>query len=121
MILIDTEKIDLAGKILDGVVGAGANNIYGLQFTLTEETEKEARIEAYEKATSNARAKADGIAKGLNVRITGIKSISDSSVDFYPIYRDFAVAEASVGTDGVQVASGDVDVTARISVSYKFR
>ena len=121
MIRIDTEKIDLTGKILDGVVNAGANNVYGLQFTLTEETEKEARVEAYEKATLNARAKADGIANGLGVKITGVKSISDSSFDFYPVYRDFAVAEVGKGTDEIQVASGDVDVTASVTVSYKFR
>jgi len=121
MIRIDTEKIDLTGKILDGVVNAGANNVYGLQFTLTEETEKEARVEAYEKATLNARAKADGIANGLGVKITGVKSISDSSFDFYPVYRDFAVAEVGKGTDEIQVASGDVDVTAIVTVSYKFR
>ena len=114
-------KLILQERFIDGVVNAGANNVYGLQFTLTEETEKKARVEAYEKATLNAGAKADGIANGLGVKITGVKSISDSSFDFYPVYRDFAVAEVGKGTDEIQVASGDVDVTASVTVSYKFR
>jgi len=109
----------LQERFIDGVVNAGANNIYGLQFTLTEDVENEARTEAYEKATQKARIKAEGIARGLEVQITGVKSISDSSFDFYPVMRD--VAYALEDAKSVDVASGDVDVTASVTVSYSFR
>jgi hypothetical protein len=118
-IKIDTEKIDLAGDILDKAIESGANQIYGLQFSLKEETEKSAREEAYKKASENARLKAEAIAKGLGVKITKIVKITDSSVDYYPLLRDVAYAEDS--TIKVEVNPGEVTVTASISVSYGFK
>ena len=119
-IKVDTEKIDLTGDILDKSIESGANQIYGLQFTLKDETEKLAREEAYKKASENARLKADAIADGLGVKITKIAKITDSTVDYYPMFKDVSYAEGA-SISSIDVNPGDVTVTASISVSYGFR
>ena len=120
-IKIDTEEIGMAGKILDASIDTGANQIYGLQFTLEEETEKAAREEAYVKASEGARTKSESIARGLGVRITKIVRITDSTVNYIPYMTDVAYAEvASKGAD-INIQPGDVIISASISVSYGFK
>ncbi len=120
-ISIDTDKIEKVPDILDAAVGAGANNIYGINFGLKEETREMARAEAYKKATTFAKAKADSIAEGLGVRITGITRVRDTSYDFIPYRAEVAMADVAEKGALIQVEPGEVTVTARISVSYAFR
>ena len=121
MISIDTDKIDKIAEILDNVVKAGANNIYGIDFTLKDETNELARAEAYEKATEYARTKAESIANGLNVEITDIIKVSDTSYDIIPYRTAVAVDQVLESGSNIQVEPGDVSVTSSISVSYGFR
>jgi|SRR3989344_2393343 len=120
-IKIDTEKLELAGEILDTAVENGANNIYGLQFTLKEETEKSAKEESYRKASENARIKAESIAQGLNVKITKIVKITDTSINYIPYLKEVAYADVAAGSSGINIQPGDVTVTASVSIIYGFR
>lgn len=122
MIEIDTEKIGLVASILDEVVKAGANNVYGVQFTLKEQTMELARAEASSKATEYARIKAESIASGLGVKITKIVRVSDSTINYMPsamagASRDLVLEKG----ESLQVEPGDVTVTATISVGYGFK
>ena len=121
-IRIDTDKIELAGAILDKAVEAGANSIYGVNFDLSTTSRELARAEALKTATQIARQKAEGIASGLGVRITGIKSVSDSSVNYYPYrFMDIGVEKVMAeGGENIITESGSVEVTATVFVSYKF-
>lgn len=121
-IRIDTDKTDLAGQILDKAVGAGANSIYGVNFDLSQTTREKARAEALEKATTIAKQKADGIALGLGVEITGIKKVTDSSINYYP-YRFMDVEVDKVlaeGAESIITEPGSVEVSATVFVSYTF-
>lgn len=128
MISIDTEQLDKVSEILGAAVKAGANNIYGVNFDLTQDTRENARAEAYKKATEYARIKADSIAEGLGVKITGIERVSDSNYDYMPYRSTVGMAEFAQAKDSasgaptpVQVESGEVTVTANIAVSYGFK
>jgi uncharacterized protein len=120
-IRVDTDKIELASEILDAAVAAGANLIYGVNFDLSENTRENAKAEALKKATESAKAKAEGIASGLDMKITGVKSVSDSSINYYPyIYRDFAASEVTEkGAESIITEPGTVEVSASVSVVYK--
>ena len=121
---IDTDNIEKVPEILDAAVQAGANNIYGVHFTLKEETREMARAEAYQKATTYARTKAESIAEGLGVEITKIVRVSDASYNYMPYRADIAIAEvsgASAKGESIPIESGEVEVTSTISVSYAFR
>ena len=120
-IKVDTEKMELAGKILDSAIKNGANQIYGLQFTLKEETQKSAKEEAYRKASENARIKAELIAEGLNVKITKIARITDTTADYIPYLKDVAYADVAESGSEINIQPGDVMVTASVSISYGFK
>ncbi|MFH1209719.1 MAG: SIMPL domain-containing protein [archaeon] len=121
MINIDTDKIDTVPEILSRVVQAGANNIYGIQFTLKDDTKELARVEGYKQATDSARMKAEAIASGLKVEITDIVRVSDTSIDYMPYFRNVAMADVAMEGSSLEIESGSVEVTSSVSVSYGFR
>jgi uncharacterized protein YggE len=121
-IKVQTTKIDLAGSILDSAVQAGINSINGVYFDLSENAKEEARAEALKQATESARKKAESIAEGLGAEIKGIKRVSDSSFNYYPLYRDVTTAEvAEKGGLNVVTEPGSVDITATVSVLYEIK
>ena len=118
-IRIQTDKLDLAGEILDVAISSGANNIYGVTFDLNDNTKDQAKAEALEQATKQARDKAEGIAKGLGVTIKGVKSVSDNSYNYYPVAYDLAVGTVQEkGADAITTEPGTIDITATVSVVY---
>ncbi len=122
VIKVQTPKIDLAGSILDSAVQAGINSINGVYFDLSENAKEEARAEALKQATESARKKAESIAEGLGTEIKGIKRVSDSSFNYYPLYRDVTTAEvAEKGGLNVVTEPGSVDITATVSVLYEIK
>jgi len=122
-IRIETDKIERAGEILDSVSSAGANSIYGVSFGLKEETRQKAQAEALKQATSLARQKAEAMASGLGKSLGRVKTVSDSTVDYYPyIERSYAGTLDGVGEDSaITTEPGTVEVTASVSVVYGIR
>jgi len=123
-IRIDSEKIDMAAFILDAAIEAGANNIYGVNFDLSDNTRETAKAEALKQATEIAKSKAESMASGTGVTITGIKRISDSTVDYIPYrYEEMSVSDVSAkgGAENIITESGSVEVLATVFISYKFK
>lgn len=108
-------QLDRIGELVDSVVGAGANRVESLVFSLDESTEKEMKKQLLDDAASEAKNKADAIASGLGSRIVGVRSASESSFSIVPF-----LAEAKVGSTGsTQIATGQVDISASVSVSFE--
>ena len=78
LIRVLTERNEVS-KVLDVAVEAGANQIINISFAFQKEKLQELRIEARQKAVSDARAKADIIAKSLGVNIIGVASAIEAS------------------------------------------
>lgn len=68
---------DGLGNILDAVVAAGANNIYGIAFYV--EDPAAAASQARAQAVRDARAKAEELADAAGVRIVRVVTITESS------------------------------------------
>lgn len=119
-IKVQTERIELAGSILDSAVQAGINSINGVYFDLSENKKEEARAEVLKEATESARIKAESIAEGLGTEIKGIKRVSDSSSNYYPAYRDVVASDvAEKGGLAIITQPGSVDISATVSVLYE--
>jgi uncharacterized protein len=124
---ITTDNLDKVGKYLDVAVAAGANNVQNVRFSVEEEQQNELKKEAIEKATKDARDKAEAMAAGLGLKVRTVVSISDSSWDYGPhrvayaeIEKATAVAMADSGAHAqTQVIPGDVEVSARISATFE--
>lgn len=114
--LRDTGK---AGSVIDTAANAGATRVDSISFGLTNATVDELRKQALEQAAKKARDKADSIARGLNVSITGIQLASEST-SYSPYYdsRNYAMDAASGEAAPTEFISGDVKVSANVSVQF---
>ncbi|WP_396611530.1 SIMPL domain-containing protein [Haloferax sp. S1W] len=110
---------DRAGDVIDLAVGAGAAEIRGVQFTLTDETRDELRSEALTKAVNSAKTDADTVASAADVTITGVHTANvggSSSPGPYPV----AFAEDARSSSGAptELSPGPVTVSATVEMVY---
>lgn len=113
---IKMHKLDDVGKIIDAAMGAGANNINRLAFTLKDE--EGARLEALKQASAKAKAKAEAIAKSLGLVVVKILAVSESERGFQPVLRQapMARAEMAAAAAPTPVEPGTVDVRSTVSL-----
>ena len=119
-----TAKVDKIGEAIDAGVNAGAGISY-INFELSLEKENEYKAQALSQASQDARNKATAMVSGLGKKISGIKSISDSSFNYSP-WRVYGM-EDSVGTASeakqasTSIQPGNQDIQAQVSVVFKIR
>lgn len=106
------------GEVLDGVVGAGANEVHGAQMSASDPSAAEHR--ALEKAMAAARAKAEALATAANVRLGAVVRIEEEpGMGVGPMPRGRAMAAMGETADAsTEVATGDLTVTRRIRVWF---
>jgi hypothetical protein len=108
------------GQVIDTAVAAGANQVNSIQFMLSDEQAQVLRSQALSKAIANARADADTAAAALNVTITGTQT-ADISQGYTPVLYgtyDTLAASSKAAAAPTPIQSGDITVTAQVSVTY---
>ena len=111
---------DLAslGEVLSAVVEAGANNVYGINFSV--EDREEAVAEARRLAIEDAKAKAEVIASDAGVELGDLISISVFE-DSTP-YTHFDVkGGAYAAAEEVPVAAGTLSITMLCNLTYEIK
>lgn len=103
--------LDRLGEVLDGVVGAGANEVFGAQMTAADPSAAEHA--ALETAMAAARAKAEVLATAAGVTLGAVVRIEEGADHGgMPMPKGrmmTAMAESADG--GTEVSSGDLTVT----------
>jgi uncharacterized protein YggE len=116
-VLVKMRDMDEVGDVLDAVTEAGANNIYGIQFTFDDPSalQEEARAEAM----AEARKKAEALAQLAGVRLGSPRQINESFTDSSPLYLEsmYAPVERAVG-GGASVSPGQLEITVQVQVTY---
>ncbi|MEM1282426.1 MAG: SIMPL domain-containing protein [Chlamydiota bacterium] len=112
---IHTDKIDLAGSIIDQVTQAGANNIEQLRFELKNPSLY--RSEAITEATKSAMQDAKTLANAAGVKLDKIVSLSIVGTPQYPVYKN-ALMMSTRGYKQTPIESGDVEVRASVNIGY---
>jgi len=119
MVEVEIEDLGIIGDVIDDAVEAGANNIQGVSFGLTEEVAEGLKVDAYKLALLDAKGKADLIAETLGLRITGVLSVSESV--YYPYVPYRAVAEsAAYDKAPTPIIEGTLSVSVSVQVSFTF-
>ncbi len=111
-----------AGEILAGVVGAGANEVSGIAFTIDKPDELQAQ--ARKKAIDDARAKAGKLAKDLGRRLGKIVSFSEGGSFPPPIFFERGAALGKGGevpAPSPSVQPGENEIVVTVSITYEFR
>ncbi len=110
-----TVPVNIAGKVLDAGISAGANESFGLAYQ-TSNYDALYRA-ALAKAVASARSTAEALARAAHVTIANIQSISNSTEAQAMLGRAAAAPMAL----GAQILPGSDSVTATVFVVYRIR
>lgn len=108
---VKTSMLEQLGDILDAAIGAGANSVGDIQFTLKEP--RDHRKEAIRNATQNAMQDARTLAEAAGVKLQRILLISLDQTEIRPFFK------AAMMSEPVPIEAGHVDVNASINLTYE--
>jgi uncharacterized protein YggE len=114
-------QINLAGTAIDAAINAGATNVTGINFSLSEAKRTELVNIALGQASTKAKAKADAMASALGVKVAKITSVSESS-NYVPYYFRDAMYSNAVGAKEVSttpISAGEISVNASVSITFE--
>jgi uncharacterized protein YggE len=108
--------VNKAGAIVDAITKAGVTNVESISFGSSDPSRAQAQATA--KAYTDARSKADEAAKAAGLHISGIGQIDfGGGVSVRPMMRMAAMAAPSAPAPTV-LDSGNVNVTATLTVVF---
>jgi uncharacterized protein YggE len=105
-----------AGRILDALVAAGANEINGPNFEV--ERPAAALDEARTRALADARARAQLYAGALGMRVKRIVTISESG-GIRPMPMNYARAEMAQDASATNIVLGEQRLSVTLTVSFE--
>ncbi len=108
------------GEILDAVVKAGANSIYGITFDVSDKTSMLA--DTRQAAIENARTQAEEIAQAAGVELGPIQSINFYGGYPVPVYEGKGGGAMMYEAAGqVPVSPGQMVITVDVNLTYEIR
>jgi uncharacterized protein len=113
---VRVRELERLGAVLDGVIGAGANELYGTQMSAAEPSAAEHA--ALSAAVAAARAKAAALAAAADVKLRRVVRIEEepSYDEPVPMLRLAGAESADVPT---QVVAGELKVSRRVRVWFE--
>lgn len=117
---VKIRNLEKISDLIDGAVALGANQVSDIQFVIDEpeKLQKEAR----EKAISQAKEKAEEIAKAAGLKLGKVISFSESatpSIDFYP--RALSAKEAAGGGATPEIEAGSQEIQSVVSLIFEVK
>jgi uncharacterized protein YggE len=118
---VTIRDLDTVGAILDAAMEAGANNIFGVTFSI--EDPGAAQSQAREEAVSDARAKAEELAGLHGLEAGEVISISEviAQGGFFPSTVRMAAADMGAGGGAGPISPGQLQVSVQLQVTYALR
>jgi uncharacterized protein YggE len=111
---VTIRDIDAVGDVLDAVVAAGANQVYGVQFTVADDQAWQSK--ARELAVGDARERAQELATLSGVELGDVLSISEV-VGSTPI----PMAAMAIERGGGGIAPGELEMGTQIQVTFAIK
>lgn len=109
---VTLSDVTSVGKVIDTAVGAGANSVQQLNFTLKDDSS--VRQQALRLASQQAMSDANAIASGLNVRLGAVLSAVEGTTSTpVPLY---AAVSAVAPTTPIQPGSLTIQATVTLDV-----
>jgi uncharacterized protein YggE len=110
---VTVRDVNQLGDVLDKAVAAGANNIYGVNFSVDDTAKLEADARA--KAVADAKARAQELAQLNGVQLGEVLTVSE--VIGGPAYpMDFGAK--GIGGGGTPVQPGELEVSMSVQITY---
>ncbi len=117
MVRVRIRDLDKVGSTIDAALAAGANQLYGIQFTLADPTA--AQTAARADAVADAKARATELAGEAGVSLGDIVQVSNV-VGGGPLFAEAAVKGmgAAAARQSIAVQSGELEVSAQVQIVY---
>lgn len=112
---VTVRDIDSVPDVIDAAIAAGSNQIYGLEFRIsdTDMLESDARSAAIE----DANARAAELANLVGATLGNVVSVEEAQGGFSPYGRDMALGMGGGG--GTSIAPGQLQVSLQVRVTYE--
>jgi uncharacterized protein YggE len=122
LVQVTVKDRDIVGDVIDKAAEAGANQINGIGFELSDAKREDLKTKAYIAALTDARDKADVIAETLGLTITGVQKVTEYS---YSPVRSYEYVEEASSMDGAirastPILSGDLSVSVSVHIVFLF-
>ena len=117
-VTIKVRDLPKVASVIDTLVGAGANDIGNVGFTVSQPSKL--LDEAREKAVADARRKAEIYAKAAGVTLGAPLSIAEEGAPA-PMFRSKMVAAAPMAVAGTPVAQGEETLSVSVSVTWAIK
>jgi uncharacterized protein YggE len=107
------------GDVLDKVVAAGANNVYGVNFSVDDTSKLQADARAH--AFADAKVRAESLARLAGVTLGDVVSISEVIGGPGPMYDGSRMAAAAGLGGGAPIQPGELEVNMSIQVAFAIK
>lgn len=117
-VMVKTTKLGDAGKLIDALVKAGANEVNGPMFSLADP--EAALNKARAVAVAKARARAEIYAAAAGMTVKRIASISEAGTEApgpRPMLRSMAMSDGAAESTPVQ--PGEMNLSAQVNVTFE--
>ncbi len=119
-ITLTTKEITKTGELVDLAVKNGINTVNGISFRLSMQREQEVRQELVSLASSQAREKAEILAKSLKVSLGDVIYATESNLNNGPwYYSGMMKAVAMEAASAPDIAPEQVKVSIQVNVDYE--
>ena len=115
---VTVRDLETLGAVLDAAIEAGANNIYGVEFSVDDPTTVESQ--ARQRAVADAQAKAGELAELTGVTLGNVVSVSEVIGNGGGYYSsNFNVAERAMSGGGATpISPGELELVMQLQVTY---
>lgn len=111
MLEVTVRDVERAGDVLDAAVAAGANQVYGVNLTVSDN--QKWQNEAREKAMADAKARAEEFARLAGVELGEVLSVSEVIGGAAPMF-----VERAMGGGGGGMAPGELEMSTQVQVTF---
>ncbi len=118
-VYVTVRKIDGLGKLLDEVVGAGANSINSIQFDVADKSA--ALKEARAKAVADAKVQAQELAEVAGIKLGDIQSINFYDNSPIPMMAGKGGGGAMDANAAVPIQPGQLTISVNVSIAYSIK
>ena len=112
-IQVTLTDFSLVGKALDAAINAGANEVQGVMFTLSNTALANIEKQALQSAIQDADGKAKAVASSLGVTLLGPISVTPGYI-YQPMFE-----RASISGNQTPIQPGTLQVTVNVQITYQ--
>jgi len=116
---VKIRDLEKANEILDGVVGAGVNQVNNFQFTIDDP--EQLKAEAREKAIVNAKAKAKALRDDLDIDLGRIVGFTESTGSVPTPYYRMSADGIGGGGGAPELPTGQNEIEITVTLTYQIR